>query len=157
MKFKKMIGSVTAAVMVAGVMSPIAAHSDGDKERFLESKYRHDLMEHVKYGAGNVMQLFKGQAAHEGHLEKLAEIMAHSASMTKDAFAKDTRGTDGHTEAKDEIWENWEEFAAAADQYANDMAAFAATAKTGDKAATGKAFGKAMSNCKSCHDKYKDG
>ncbi len=157
MKMKKLIGSAVAAVIFAGAVSPIAAHSDGKKERFAESQYRHDVMEHAKYMAGNMVQLLKGQANHDGHIEKLAEILALSASMTKDAFVKDTRGMDGHTEAKDAIWENWEAFAKASDQFSADAAAFAEVAKTGDKGAIGKAFGKAMSNCKSCHDKYKVG
>lgn len=157
MKLMKFAGGAMAAVLLAGTISPIAAHSDGKKERFAESQYRHDMMEHAKYMAGNMVQLLKGQASHEGHMEKLAEILALSASMTKDAFVKDTRGMEGHTEAKDAIWENWEAFAEAADQFSADATAFAAAAKTGDKGAIGKAFGKAMSNCKSCHDKYKDG
>ncbi|MEX0298059.1 MAG: cytochrome c [Kordiimonas sp.] len=157
MKMRKFIGGAVAAVILAGSVSPMVAQADGKKERYLESQYRHDMMEHAKYMAGNMMQLLKGQAAHEGHIEKLADILALSASMTKASFEKDTRGMEGHTEAKDAIWENWEEFAEAADKYSADAAAFAVAAKSGDKAATGKAFGKAMSNCKSCHDKYKDG
>jgi len=157
MKLTKFLGGAVAAVMVAGTLSPIAAHSDGKKERFKESQYRHDMMEHAKYAAGNIVQLMKGEAQHEGHMEKLAAIVALSASMTKEAFAKDTRGMEGHTEAKAAIWENWEDFAARADVFAADAAAFSEVAKSGDMAETGKAFGKAMGNCKSCHDKYKDG
>lgn len=157
MKLKKFVGGALAAVVFAGAVSPIAAHSDGKKERFPESQYRHDVMEHSKYMAGNMVQLLKGQANHDGHMEQLADILATAASMTKAVFEKDTRGMEGHTEAKDAIWENWADFAARSDAFAADAAAFAEVAKTGDKGAIGKAFGKAMSNCKSCHDKYKDG
>jgi len=155
MTIRKWARTISVTALTAGLITGAAASHGADK-RFDESQYRHDVMEHAKYSMGNIMQLVKGQAKHEGHLAKLAEILAISASMTKESFAKDTRGMEGHTEAKDAIWENWDDFASRSDTYAADTAAFAAAAKTGDQGATMAAFKKAASNCKSCHDKYKD-
>ncbi|MFC3052204.1 c-type cytochrome [Kordiimonas pumila] len=155
MHLRKLVGIAGITALVAGSLSG-TAFGHGDKERFEESQYRHDLMEHANYAISNIVQLIKGKASHDGHLEKLADIMALSASMTKDAFEKDTRGMEGHTSAKDAVWENWEDFAERADKYTADTAAFAEAAKSGDQEATMAAFKKAASNCKSCHDKYQD-
>lgn len=148
---------VAATFMGATMMSATVAHSDGEKkERFAESQYRHDNMEHAKYALTNMLKLMKGEVAHDGHLEKLAAIMASSASMAKETFAKDTRGMEGHTETKDAVWEDWDDYAARMDKYAADTAALAEAAKTGDMGVFGPAFQKAVGNCKACHDKYRD-
>lgn len=147
-----LIAAATAAVIAASSMS--SAHGDEEK-RFAESQYRHDVMELAKYSLSNIVQHLQGKADQEGDVEKLAEVMALSAEMSKAAFAKDTRGMEGHTEAKDDIWANWEDFADRMDKYAADTRALAAAAKTDDMSQIGPAFKKATSNCKSCHDEYR--
>ncbi len=147
----------TSLVAIVSVSATTYAHGDESKEkRFPESQYRHDVMEHAKYGMQNIVQHMKGEANHEGHVAKLAEIIALAASMTKESFAKDTRGMEGKTGAKDSIWENWDDFAARADTFAADAAAYAEAVKTGDMESAMPAFKKMASNCKSCHDKYED-
>lgn len=148
-----LVAAATAAVVFAA-SSMSSAHGEEEK-RFAESQYRHDVMELAKYSLSNILQHLKGTANQEGDVAKLAEVMALSAEMSKAAFAKDTRGMDGHTEAKADIWENWEDFADRMDKYAADTRALADAAKSGDMSQIGPAFKKATSNCKSCHDEYR--
>jgi cytochrome c556 len=156
MKNRFLTASIVTA-LAAGIMAPVAAHSDESGEkRFPESQYRHDLMEHFKYGIGNVVQIMKGESAHKDHLPKLAAIMADASSMVKDAFEKDTRAVSGMTEAKADIWENWDAYAEAADQFERDARNFAdVAAATDDMGQIGAAFKQFARNCKSCHDDYK--
>lgn len=154
MKLNKTRTLAAAAIAAVAFSSISLAHGEEEK-RFAESQYRHDLMAITKNALGGIVQHLQGKADHEGHIAKLAEVMAHSAAMSKAAFEKDTRGMEGHTEAKDDIWENWTDYAERMDKYAADTAALADAAKTGDMSQIGPAFKKATSNCKSCHDEYR--
>jgi cytochrome c556 len=131
-----------------------AALSDSEK-RFAESQYRHDVMEHFSYAIKALQQNLRGTVQHPDHFAPIAAIMANAATMTKESFEKDTRGIEGRTSAEPEIWDNWDDFASRMDQMEEDTAAFAEAAKSGDKAQILPAFKKAVSHCKSCHDKYK--
>ena len=156
MKLKMKHTLVTAAVAASVIAASSVSFAHGDEEkRFAESQYRHDVMSLAKYSLTNIVQHLQGKADQEGDVAKLAEVMALSAEMSKAAFEKDTRGMEGHTEAKDDIWENWDDFAGRMDKYAADTRAFADAAKTGDMSQIGPAFKKATSNCKSCHDEYR--
>jgi len=156
MKLGKIAATAVFAAMIGGVFVPVAAHGESEKEkRFAESQYRHDVMEHFNYSMKKLVPiLFKG-ADHKADLPAIADIMASAATITTTAFEKDTRGMEGHTEAKDKIWDNWEDFSARLEKMQADTAVFAAVAKTGDMAAIVPAFKKVGSNCKSCHDEYK--
>jgi len=156
MKVGKIATAAAAVMMIGGALAPVAAHGDGDKKkRFDESAYRHDVMEHFNYSMKKLVPiLFKG-ADHKADLPAIANIMANAATMNKSAFEKDTRGMEGHTEAKDNIWDNWEDFSSRLDTLEADTAAFAEATKTGNMAVIVPAFKKVGSNCKSCHDEYK--
>ena len=158
MTFSKKAKIATALFVGAAVIniSATTVNAQSKPKRSAESQYRHDNMEHAKYSLANIVKVLKGETAHEDHLPKLAAIMASSASMAKSTFEKDTRDQEGHTEAKDAVWENWADFSAKMDKYAADTAALAEVAQAGDMDSFGAAFQKAASNCKSCHDKYKD-
>lgn len=156
MQFNRARSFIVATVACSAIAVSSISFADGDGEkRFPESQYRHDVMEFVKYSYSNIAQLMKGTAEHEGHLAKNARIMAMAASMSKAAFEKDTRGMEGATEARDEIWENWDDFANRMDKFEADAAALATAAEGGDMSEIGPAFKKTMSNCKSCHDDYR--
>ncbi len=146
----------TIVVAAAIVSATIPTMSDEQMEkRFPESQYRHDIMEMSKLSLASLIQHFKGEANHEGHIPEFAAVMAKSAAMSKAAFSVDTRNKEGHTEAKANIWDNWDDFAARMDKYEADTAAFAVAAKSGDANTIRAAFGKTVKNCKSCHDEYR--
>ena len=152
---KKVAATLVAGGLVfpAGLVS-VGAQAD-DEERFAESQYRHDVMEHFSLAIGKIIQNFQGNVQHPSHFAPAAAIMAEAAKMTTDAFEKDTRGMEGFTKAKDSVWENWEDFSARLKKMEDDTAAFAEVAATGDMEAIGPAFRRAVSQCKGCHDEYK--
>ncbi|NVJ99047.1 MAG: cytochrome c [Alphaproteobacteria bacterium] len=154
MKTKIFAGAASVALLLSAV-APATAHGDG--ERFPESKYRHDVMEHFKYAINNLVANAKGDVNHKDQIPALANIMAQAATMTKASFQKDTRGIHGMTEAKDAIWENWEDFAGRLDQLEADTKAFAEVANSTDNMGEIMgAFKNVGRHCKSCHDKYKE-
>lgn len=152
---KKLLAVALTGSLLVPLAGTAVVADDEKEERFTESQYRHDVMEHFSYAIKNILQNFQGNVQHPDHYAPLAQIMATTATMTKDAFEKDTRGMEGHTQAKDEVWANWEDFASRLDQLETDTAAFAEAAQSGDTDQIAPAFRKAVSHCKSCHDKYK--
>ncbi|UTW55323.1 cytochrome c [Kordiimonas sp. SCSIO 12610] len=153
-KVKMVTAACALSIGIAFTGNAIAADK---KERSPASQYRHDVMEVVKYSAANIGQILRKTATpEEGDLAGYAEILANAAALSKSAFKPDTRGQDGFTEAKDDIWANWDDFAGRMDKFANDTRAFADAAKSGDQAKIGATVGEVFKNCKSCHDKYQD-
>ncbi len=154
---KKSIVSVAVATsLISGLTAASWADGDEGEERYAESAYRHNIMEQVKYSALSILSIVKGEMkAPNGALAHNADVLMKAAASAKDAFEKDTRGIKGFTEAKDNIWEDWEDFSERMDKFAADTQAFADAAKSGDNAKIGAGIGAVFKNCKSCHDKYK--
>ncbi|NVJ71224.1 MAG: cytochrome c [Alphaproteobacteria bacterium] len=150
---KKLVTGAAAAALLLATTIPAVAHGEG--KRFHESKERHDIMEVFGKGFGKISKIMKGEEGTPAELPTIARKMAEASSKTKASFEKDTRGMEGFTEAKDEIWDNWDDFAGRLDKMEQDAQAFAAAAETGDMARFGPAMKQLGSNCKSCHDKYK--
>lgn len=142
---------------VAALTTAALAHGDGshaaDDERFTESKYRHQLMEVVGYSARNIVMHMKGEVEIDGQMLGHARILDRAAGMSKAAFATDTRDKDGKTDAKDAVWENWDDFAERLDAFKSDTAALVSALESGENVPQAT---KAMfKNCKSCHDEYR--
>jgi len=157
MKLRKFATTVLVAAMTGGIVAPVAAHGESEKkERFFESQYRHDVMMHFNYSMKKLVPILFKKAGHETDLTAIANIMANTATMSKSAFEKDTRAVKGHTLAKDKIWDNWGDFAGRMEKLEADTAAFVVATETGDMAMIVPAFKKVGSNCKSCHDEYKN-
>ena len=155
MKLGKVASAAVATAMIGGTLVPVAADGDAEAKRFFESQYRHDVMEHFSYGFKKIGMIMKGQAGSKDDIAAIANIMANASMMTKAAFKKDTRNMEGHTEAKDKIWEKWDDFSQRLDKLEADANAFAVAASSGDMAQIGAAMQNVGKNCKSCHDEYK--
>nr|WP_148219150.1 cytochrome c [Azospirillum sp. B510] len=61
----------------------------------------------------------------------------------------------GKTAAKEVIWANFPDFTAKAQALQESAKALKVAAASGDKAATGKAFGAVADGCKACHQRYR--
>jgi cytochrome c556 len=78
-----------------------------------------------------------------------------------DAFAAQIPGLfppgsdKGRTAAKEVIWANFPDFTAKAQDLQTAAKALKVAAASGDKAATGKAFGAMADTCKACHQRYR--
>jgi len=155
MKLGKLASATVATAMIGGALMPAAADGEGEAKRFFESQYRHDVMEHFSYSFKKISMIMKGQAGSKDDIAAIANIMANASTMTKASFKKDTRNMEGHTEAKDNIWEKWDDFSQRLDKLEADANAFAVAANSGDMAQIGPAMENVGKNCKSCHDKYK--
>lgn len=155
-KFATRKVALAAIISIAVPMVSSVVNSQDEEERFFESKYRHDTMQHFNYSMQKLVPILFRGTGNPDHLPAIARIMASTATMTKSVFEKDTRGTEGFTKAKNAIWENWEDFAKRMDALEKDTAAFAeVTARTTDADEIMAAFKNVGRNCKGCHDEYK--
>lgn len=151
-----------AMAALAGLAVPIASTvASGDNheghERFFESQYRHDVMAHFNYSMKKLVPILFRNTGPREHIPAIANIMASTAAMSKSAFEKDTREMEGHTEAKDVVWEDWQDFANRMDALERDASAFAEVAnRTDDPDEILAAFRNVGRNCKGCHDIYKN-
>lgn len=147
------------AVLTAGTMASlgwtITTAQDFSGERFAESQYRHDVMKHFRFANRKIIQNLQGNVQLPEHFVPLANIMASAAQLTTGAFEKDTRGMEGKTKAKDNIWENWEDFSSRLEEFKADANSFAEVAQAGNMEQISPAFRKVVRHCKSCHDEYK--
>lgn len=150
---RKLLAAVAGAALIASTVAPVLAHG---KDRFPESQHRHDVMERFKTGFKKISGIMKGEGGSPDDFPAITRDMAEAASLSKAAFEKDTRGAEGFTEAKDAIWENWDDFAGRLDKMEKDANALLAAAESGDMSQFGLAMKEMGSNCKSCHDKYKE-
>jgi cytochrome c556 len=87
-------------------------------------------------------------------LQLLAQGMVFNASHGAAAFKDKTPNATVKTEAKDGIWDNWDDFSG---HFADlQKAAMQLADAAGDKAAMGEALGAVGKTCKGCHSDYRE-
>ena len=147
MRFSK---KITAAAIASAITAPAFAGPDED------ILFRQLQIRTMGYSAVMLGAISQGRSDEEEHFTALANQMAHAATMLKDAFEADTRGEgQSPTRAKDNIWENWDDFAGKLDKLEADTARVAELANDGDLDGAKQAVGTVFGNCKACHDTYR--
>lgn len=154
MTFKTAVSAIALTAVSFGAVS-VGAFAAEDRGPL--SSYRHNLFELVKYSSLSVLYGLQGKVATpEGHYAHHADILNQAATMAREALQTDGRSEEGRSDAKPEIWENLDDFNAKMDKFVADTAALKAAAEAGDKAQIGAATKAVFSNCKGCHDKYRE-
>jgi cytochrome c556 len=92
----------------------------------------------------------------------LADVQAAVAALKEEAPDLDTfltlfpEGSNvGDSEAKPEIWTNWDDFKAHAQAFVDGVAALDTATAGGDNAAIGAAFQQMGGACNACHEVYR--
>ena len=116
---------------------------------------RHEGMEQI----GKVMkQLSRDMKAEPLNLNAVRPSAAKMDELARKAgnwFPAGTGPAAGKTEAKAEIWQKPQDFAAKMAAFQKASSAFHAAARAGNAAATQAAFGDVGKSCKACHDSYR--
>ncbi len=87
-------------------------------------------------------------------VEKLADQIAKNAKAMLDKFPA---GSNSHvSEAKDEIWQDWEKFTGLMKDLSTNAAALAKLAKDGEEFELEEAFNKVRGNCRQCHRSFRE-
>jgi cytochrome c556 len=146
----------TLGVLIVLLITLFTTHhlSAGELERALD--YRQGVMNIFSWNMKAMGAMMKGKKPYDAKVfTRHADDLAKAASL--DVLAGFPPESDqGETDARPDIWFDFEDFAQKLEDFRNASQALSQAAAGGDKAAMGKALGKTGKTCKACHDSYKD-
>jgi cytochrome c556 len=138
---------LVAVAMVLGVTGTQAQ----DDEAYIQ--HRQQVMESVGGHMGAIGAIMKNKLPYTATIAAHAEALQLTSTVIEEAFKKEV--TEGKTDAKPDIWQDWDKFAAAAKKLGEESGKLAEVAQGGDAAAIGaqvKELGKA---CGGCHKPFR--
>lgn len=121
-------------------------------------KYRQGAYFVIAWNFGNIGAMVKGEKPFDAkELADRADKVQMMSKMLLEGF--EVKGSEkGHrTEAKPEIWKEWDKFKSGIEKFQEEAAKLADVAKTATKAEDVKAqFGTVGKLCKDCHETFKE-
>lgn len=138
------------AILICLVFTPasIQAQEDG---AFVQ--YRQRVMASNGANMGAIGDILKNKLPYQSHITVHAQEIQRMSPLISDAFKKDI--TAGKTDAKPEIWKEWDKFTAAADAMGREAAELAKVSQSGDMEAISAQVKKLSDTCGDCHKPYR--
>ena len=150
MNLRKCSFALVALVAIGFGLALVQAQEEENPE----IGYRQRLMKGQGASMGSIGDIMKYRMPNAGkHVEAHAKNIANYSSLIVEAFEKEL--TEGKTDAKPGIWQNWDDFVAKANALnaaGNDLAMAAAGGDTRAMMPKVKALGDA---CRGCHNEYR--
>lgn len=153
----KTVLKLTLSAVLTTLLGANLAWASDDKEDAVE--YRRGVYEVIKWNFVPMAGMVKGELEYNAdEFAMRAERIAALSKMPLEGFIE---GTDllsmgaEKTEAKPDIWEQWDTFKEKMSSFEAEAAKLAEVAKTGDLAQIKPQFGETGKNCKSCHDEFR--
>jgi cytochrome c556 len=138
-------------LVVLSLALAITGASAQDDAAFLQ--HRQQVMESLGGHLGAIGAIMKNKLPYQGTIAAHAQAIQMTSTVIQDAFEKEI--TAGRTDAKPDIWQDWEKFVMAAKTMGEESGQLAKVARSGDMAAIGaqvKALGQA---CGECHKPFR--
>lgn len=139
---------VLAAICLPFLATGVSAQDD---QAFLT--YRQKVMQSIGGNMGAISAIMKNQLPYQNNIAAHARGIQIASMLIESAFKKQI--TEGRTDAKPDIWQDWNKFVAAAHKLRDESRQLAVVAQSGDMAAIGaqvKAVGK---SCGGCHKPFR--
>jgi cytochrome c556 len=145
---------IAVIVLIAGLASAPLALSHLESTAFHQS-YRQSLLALLGANFGPMASMVKGEIPwNEEMFRGWSEDLAKVASLNiMRGFPDTSKG--GKTRAKQEIWDNLDDFEAKIADLRRETVLMAEVAANGDKQQLLKQFQRTGGTCKACHDEYK--
>jgi cytochrome c556 len=138
------------AVMIGAVLTAGAAFAEGERTD-PNAIARSDLMKVVGKNTGVLGDMAGGKAAYDAAAAEAAKAAIIEAAGKIEATFKDQGGADAASEAKPEIWANWDGFLTKAKALGDAASAMdVASAET-----IGAGMGALGGSCKGCHTEFR--
>ena len=138
------------AVMIGAVVIAGAAYAKGDRTD-PNAKARSDLMRDIGKNIGILGDMAGGKAAYDATAAEGAKAAIVEAAGKIEATFKDQGAADPASEAKPEVWTNWDEFLADAKKLEEAVGALdVASAES-----IGAGLGAVGGACKDCHTEFR--
>ena len=142
--------------LIAALLLPVAGPALADADPNDAIKYRKEIMKIVGGHTGGFFAILQGKVPHQDALAYHAQALADVSTRALAAFEQNTAGQGSEqTTAKDNVWSEWDDFAAKMKDLETASAALAEAAASGDMAAIGPAAGPLGGACKACHDDFR--
>ena len=138
------------AILICLVLTPasIQAQEDG---AFVQ--YRQKVMMANSANMGAINDILKNKLPYQSHITAHAQDIQRMSLLIADAFKKDISA--GKTDAKPEIWKEWDKFTAAADTMGREAAELAKVSQSGNMEAINAQVKKLSDTCGDCHKPYR--
>lgn len=153
--YKKIIGAgLLSGVLSIGLLGAAQANDPKPEDA---AKYRQAAYTVIAWNFKPIGAMVKGEMPFDAAaIARHAQFVDLMSQTVIDGFTKGS-GPDAvkHTEAKANIWKNWDKFAADMKDFQAQTAKLAEVAKGGDEAAIKAQFAKTAETCKSCHKEFK--
>ncbi|MFP4607468.1 c-type cytochrome [Thiohalospira sp.] len=150
---KLIAGGLVAATALVGASGALAQQKDED---FV--KYRQGAFQTIAWHFGPLAGMAKGDIDFDAELaQRNAERLAQLASMPWEGFEGGPHDAgDGHTHAKEAIWEEMDKFEGGAEKFQQEVDKLAEVAQQGELGPLRQQVGAVGDTCKKCHDNFKE-
>ena len=135
--------------------APLGAQVSADQAKAVMDE-RHEGMEEIGDAMKLVTRELKAASPDLARVREGAGTIARLAPQVSGWFPPGSGPEVGKTEAKAEIWQKPEDFAAKRDAFHQAAQRFNAAAQGNDLAAIKAAHGELGKSCKACHDLYRE-
>ncbi|RMF87738.1 MAG: cytochrome c [Nitrospinota bacterium] len=132
------------------LLFPLSVQAQSDEAFII---YRQKLMRANGAHMGAIADILKKKLPYTDHIATHAQGIHLVSKLIADAFKKEI--TAGKTDAKPEIWQDWEKFTAAADAMGKESARLAEIAQSGDMQAIVAQVKKLGGTCGDCHKPFR--
>ena len=139
--------------LIAVGTSSTAAFADDRETDEARIKYRQSIMSTVGTNMGAIGDIMKNRLALPGAIANHAGQMADAAALIAPAFKKNL--TEGRTDAKAEIWQDWAKFESAIAKYEEAARGLATAASGDDPSGVGPAMRALGKSCGGCHKPFR--
>ncbi len=136
--------------LVGAFLAAGAAFAAGDATD-PAAKAREDVMKAIGGAMGTLGGMAKGEVAYDAAAAEAAKATLVAAAGGIAAAYETQGGADPASEAKPEIWTNWDDFVKKADA----LTAAATAADVSSAEAIGASLGAIGGTCKDCHSAYR--
>ena len=141
----------TVFIVVIFLVLPLTVIQAQEDQAYLT--HRQKVMQAVGGHMGAIGAVMKNKLPYTDTIAAHAQALQMSSTVIEDAFRKEI--TEGKTDAKPDVWQDWEKFTTAAKKMGEESGKLAKVAQSGDMAAIGaqvKALGK---SCGGCHKPFR--
>jgi cytochrome c556 len=138
------------AVLICLVFTSTIVQAQED-EAFVQ--YRQKVMTSNGANMAAIGEILKNKLPYQSHIAVHAQEIQQMSALIPDAFKKDIAA--GKTDAKPEIWKEWDKFTAAADAMGREAAELAKVAQNGNMEAISAQAKKLSEACSNCHKPYR--
>ena len=149
--------SIRAAGAALALVAALAANGPAQAHEEAMPADRHDLMKGLGEAMRTMKRFVQGRAPAE-KADAAASLIAAGAPRIPSVFPPGSgREAYPKSESKDVIWEQWDEFVAAADTLGEKAAALQAALASGESGRIGAAFADLGKNgCGGCHRRFRE-